>query len=92
MRTIKAAFLRCRQEGWLAITIPDLDAVVAVLEQHGGEQLQHEVFTPPEMRAVLKAAALREEAAILIGLNCAVGNMDMGRLTWGDIVERQVGG
>ena len=66
--------------------------MVAVLQQHGGPQLQQAAFSPGELRAVIRAGDHRDQAAILIGLNCAIGNSDMGRLRWGDLVERKLAG
>lgn len=72
--------------------LPELDACLAVLQEHSGPQLEQEIFTPAELRMLLKAASLQDRTAILIALNCAVGNSDMGKLKWGDFVTRQVAG
>lgn len=92
MQVIKAAFLRCRKEGWLGLAMPDLDALMAVLQTHGGPQLQQEVFTPAELRAVIRCAEYQDRPAILLGLNCAIGNTDMGRLKWADLVQKEIAG
>jgi integrase len=92
MRTVKAAFLRCRKESWFGVALPDLDALVAVLQQHGGPQQEQEIFKPAELRSLLKAGELEDRAAILLGLNCAIGNMDMGRLRWKHFNHREIGG
>ncbi len=92
MQTIKAAFYRCRKEGWLGVAMPDLDSVLGVLQQHSGPQLEQSIFTPAELRTVIRSAESRDRPAILLGLNCAIGNADIGRLKWGDITERHKGG
>jgi len=91
MRTVKAAFLRCRKENWFGVAVPDLDALVAVLQQHGGPQQEQEIFKPAELRSLLKTGELEDRAAILLGLNCAIGNMDMGRLRWKHFNRREIG-
>lgn len=91
MVIVKAAFTRCQREGWMAIAMPDLNQMLGVLQQHAGSFQQQEIFSPAELRSVLKAGTLQDRAAILVALNCAIGNADMGRLKWGDFVQRTLG-
>lgn len=92
MANVKAAFLRCQKEGWLGVAMTDLGSLLAVLQTHSGPQLEQAIFKPAELRTVLRAACLQDRAAILLGLNCAIGNTDIGRLRWGDLTTRVFGG
>ena len=87
-RIVKAAFRRCLQEGWLVTPVPGLLEMLSTLSAVSGPSTPQKTFQPDEFRMMLAATDLGMRTALLLSLNGAVGNADMGRVRWRDFEQQ----
>ena len=85
MRIVKAAFRRCRKQLLLTLSRSWLEDLLEPLEMRSLVTQEAAIFTPRELRTVYEAASTQFTTIIQLATNCALGNKDIARLSWGDL-------
>lgn len=86
--SVRMLFTWCDQSGHLDAPVrfgPDFKGASKLQKRQARLNTAKKLFTATEIRSILEAASPQLRAMAYLGINCGLGNTDIGRLKHGDI-------